>query len=94
MESHNENNIDNHFPVTDPYRYLKMSFSEMTEIMKGNLSIEELNDVKGYIDIVTHALMKREHERTDGVGNSPVGNIVSSNTNFKKHFKTHGTGFV
>ena len=94
MDLNNDNNTGNHFSVTDQYHYLKMSFSEMTEIMKGNLSIEELNDVKGYIDSVTHNLMKREHERTNGVGNSPVGNIVSSNTNFKKHFKTHGTGFV
>ena len=71
-----------------------MSFSEMIEAMKGTQSIEELNDVKVYIDIVTHDLMKREHDRTNGVDNPPVGNIVSSNTNFKKHFKTHGTGFV
>ena len=53
-----------------------------------------MNDIKGYIDSVTHTLMKREHERTNGVGNPPIGKIVSSNTNFKKYFKTHGTGSV
>ena len=80
-------------PLANPYGYLKMSFCEMTEIMKGNATLEELKDVKQYLDNVTHELMGRVGSENRNVRN-PESEYVSSNVNFKKRFKSHGTGFV
>ena len=81
-------------PLKNPYGYLKMTFAEMTEVMKGNLSLEELNDVKEYFNSVTNELLKRVMNKNQKNGGVPQGNIVSSNTPFKKTFKTHGTDFL
>ena len=45
-------------PVNHPYAYLKASFSEMTSIMKGNITYEELKEVKEYMDNVTNKSSK------------------------------------
>ena len=80
-------------PLRNPYSYLKMSFSEMTEVMTGNVTIEELNDIKAYLNSVTDAIMSRENQKKRNVWN-PDQRFVSSNAQFKKKFKTHSTGFV
>ena len=80
-------------PFRNPYAYLKMSFSEMTEVMTGNVTIEELNDIKSYLNSVTDAIMSRENQKKRNVWN-PDQRFVSSNAQFKKKFKTHSTGFV
>ena len=68
------------FPLPS-YGYLKMSFSEMTEVMKGNLSLEEIQQVKSYMDNVTNFLLKRKQDRSLN-NRSPKGTIASSNTPF------------
>ena len=32
-------------PLDNPYSYLKMSFSEMTKVMKGNVTLDEINEI-------------------------------------------------
>ena len=92
---HSQNHINQTFdPLKNSYGYLKMTFSEMTEVMKGNLSLRELDDVKPYLSGVTNELMKRVHEKKNGTNGMPQGSIISSNTIFKKNFKTHSTGFL
>ena len=44
-------------PLANPYGYLKMSFGEMTEMMKGSATLEELKDVKKYLDNVHHLML-------------------------------------
>ena len=56
-------------PLRNPYSYLKMSFSEMTEVMTGNVTIEELNDIKAYLNSVTDAIMSRENQKKRNVWN-------------------------
>ena len=68
-------------PINNPFRFLKMSFYEMTDVMKGILSLEELQDVKLYLNSVTHEMHKRHHEERNGVND---GIIVSSNMRLKK----------
>ena len=92
---YSHNNLNQTFdPLQNPYGYLKMTFSEMTEVMKGDLLLKELDDVKSYLSSVTNEIMKRVHERKNGSNGIPQGSIISSNTAFKKNFKTHGTGFL
>ena len=79
-------------PVSAPYGYLKMSFSEMTEVMKGNLSLEEIRQVKSYMDNVTNFLLKRKQDRSLS-NRSPKGTIASSNSPFKNTFKSHGSSW-
>ena len=45
-------------PVSAPYSYLKMSFSEMTDVMNGNLSLEEIQKIKSYMNNVINFLLK------------------------------------
>ena len=81
---------DENDAIKNPFRFLKMSFYEMTETMKGNLSMEEMMDIKSYLDSVTHEMTKRHHEKRNGNNVPPNGSIVSSNTGFKKKFRSHG----
>ena len=61
--------------------------------MTGNVTIEELNDIKAYLNSVTDAIMSRENQKKRNFWN-PDQQFVSSNAQFKKKFKTHSTGFV
>ena len=54
----------------------------MTEVMKGNLSMVELDEYKNYLGNATHEMAKRYQEKRNGVGIVPNGIIVSSNTKF------------
>ena len=65
----------------------------MTEVMKGNLSMIELDAIKQYLNSVTHEMNRRNHVKKNGVDKAPKGNIVSSNTMFSKKFRTHGCGY-
>jgi len=79
-------------PVSAPYSYLKMSFSEMTDVMKGNLSLEEIQQVKSYMSSVTNFLLKIKQDRSIN-NRSPKGTIASSNTPFKNTFNSHGSSW-
>lgn len=77
-------------PRSNPYAFLKMSFSEMTDVMKYHASNEEILQVKSYLDKTTTMMMKRAGNRDP---NAIDDAIVSSNTNYKKNRKSHGTKY-
>ena len=56
-------------PLDNPYGYLKMSFSEMTEVMKGNVTLDEINAIKNILDRTTHKLIGRANQRNKNIRN-------------------------
>ena len=93
LENNMSNIGDQGNPLDNPYSYLKMSFNEMTEIMKGNATLEEITNIKNVMDQTTHKLMGRAMQQKQN-NRIPGAQYVSSNANFKKKLKTHGTSYV
>ena len=58
-------------PINNPYGYLKSSFTEMTSLMKGNLSLNEIREVKDYMDGICNKISKKTQS------NKPKDKIMS-----------------
>ena len=58
-----EENATNDSPINNPYGYLKSSFTEMTSLMKGNLSLNEIREVKHYMDGICNEIIKKKTEQ-------------------------------
>ena len=55
-----EENATNDSPINNPYGYLKSSFTEMTSLMKGNLSLNKMQEVKDYMDGICNKIIKKK----------------------------------
>ena len=82
-----EENATNNAPIKNPYGYLISSFTEMTSLMKENLSLKEIREVKDYMDGICNKIIKKKQS------NKPKGKIISSNVPFKTKHKSHGTKY-
>ena len=82
-----EEDATNNSPIENPYAYLKSSFTEMTSLMKGNLSLNEIREVKDYMDGICNKIIRIKQN------NKPKGKIVSSNVPFETKHKSHGTKY-
>ena len=75
-------------PRSNPYGYLKMSFSELTDVLKYHATNEEILEIKSYMDTKTTMMMKRARK-----SDNECSAIVSSNVEYKKNRKSHGTKY-
>ena len=48
--------------IKNPYGYLKSSFIEMTSLMKGNLSLNEIREVKDYMADICNKIIKKKQQ--------------------------------
>ena len=65
-----------------------MSFSELTDVLKHHATNEEILEIKSYLDTKTTMMMKRARK-----GDNECSAIVSSNVEYKKNRKSHGTKY-
>ena len=86
----NDRNNSSSDPVGNPYGYLKMSFLELTDVMKGNTNTDELTEVKMFLNQYTNKIMSRVGNRNK---RHMSGDQISSNVEYKRNRKSHGTSY-
>ena len=80
--------LDTEDCIKNPTSFLKHSYFEMLSVLKNNITIDEMNNIKKYFNNITSRCHGRHAQKKGSPQNN--GTFISSNANFSKKRKAGG----